>query len=55
MIAGENKTNAILKKRIKRLGMHQILIEDLDADYSGNFSKRKNWKELDVLMKERGF
>ncbi|MCD6353949.1 MAG: hypothetical protein J7L95_00215 [Prolixibacteraceae bacterium] len=26
MIAEENKANAILKKRIKRLGMHQVLI-----------------------------
>ena len=28
MIAEENKTNAILKKRIKRLGLHQLLLEN---------------------------
>ena len=55
MIAEENKANAILKKRIKRLGMHQVLIEGLDPDLAANFSKGKKWKELDALMRERGF
>lgn len=55
MVAEENKAFAVLKKRIKRLGMHQILIENLDAGYAANFSKGKKWRELDVLMKQRGF
>ena len=55
MIAEENKANAILKKRIKRLGMHQVLIEGLDPNLAANFSKGKKWKELDALMRERGF
>ena len=55
MVAEENKANAILKKRIKRLGMHQVLIEGLDAHYAANFSKGKKWRDLDGLMKERGF
>lgn len=55
MVAEENKANAILKKRVKRLGMHQILIEGLDADYAANFSKGKKWRDLDTVMKERGF
>lgn len=55
MVAEENKTNAILKKRIKRLGMHQVLIEGLDPNLAANFSKGKKWKELDALMRERGF
>ena len=55
MVAEENKEFAVLKKRIKRLGMHQILIERKDAEYAANFSKGKKWKELDELMKKRGF
>jgi len=55
MVAEENKANAILKKRIKRLGMHQVLIEGLDANYAANFSRGKKWKELDLLMKQKGF
>ena len=55
MIAEENKKHAILKKRIKRLGMHQILIDNLDAEYAANFSKGKKWRELDKLMLSKGF
>lgn len=55
MVAEENKANSILKKRIKRLGMHQVLIEGLDANYAANFSRGKRWRELDVLMKQKGF
>jgi len=55
MVAEENKANAILKKRIKRLGMHQSLIENTTADHAANFSKGKKWRELDAICKERGF
>jgi hypothetical protein len=55
MVAEENKTNAVLRKRIKRLGMHQVLIEELSPAYAANFSKGKKWRELDGIMKERGF
>lgn len=55
MIAEENKENAILKKRIKRLGMHQLLIEDMESEMAANFSKGKKWKELGQLMKSKGF
>lgn len=55
MVAEENKEKAILKKRIKRLGMYQILIERLDPGAAANFSKEKKWKELDRICSERGF
>ena len=55
MIAEENKTNAILKKRIKRLGMHQLLLENFTLEEAANFSKNKKWQELDLLMKQKGF
>lgn len=55
MVAEENKAYAILKKRMKRLGLHQLLLEDKTPEYAANFSKGKKWKELDKLMKQRGF
>ena len=55
MIAEENKAHAILKKRIKRLGMHQLLLENFEPEAAANFSRNKKWQELDVLMKQKGF
>ena len=55
MIAEENKAKAILGKRIKRLGMQQVLLENNSAEYAANFSKGKRWKELDAIMKAKGF
>lgn len=55
MIAEENKVNAILKKRMKRLGMHQLLIEGAEPEIAAFFSKGKKWEELDQLMRDRGF
>jgi hypothetical protein len=55
MIAEEKKENAILKKRIKRLGLHQVLIlGDLPA-VAANFSKGKGWRDLDAIMRNYGF
>lgn len=55
MIAEENKANAILKKRIKRLGIHQVLIDGISPEEAVVFSKGKKWKELDRLMVSKGF
>jgi hypothetical protein len=55
MVAEENKEHAILKKRIKRLGMHQVLIENMEPEQAALFSKGKKWTALDKLMKEKGF
>jgi hypothetical protein len=55
MIAEENKANTVLKKRIKRLGMHQVLLDNFAPEQAANFSKGKKWQELDKLMKEKGF
>ncbi|MEO7446208.1 MAG: hypothetical protein ABIT96_12925 [Ferruginibacter sp.] len=55
MIAEENKAGAILKKRIKRLAMHQIFKEGMPVEEAAIFSRGKNWKDLDKLMKEKGF
>ncbi|RNL54285.1 DUF7004 family protein [Pedobacter jejuensis] len=55
MVAEENKEHAVLKKRIKRLGMHQLLVENVSPDFAANFSKGKKWRDLDVIMKALGF
>jgi hypothetical protein len=55
MIAEENKENAILKKRIKRLGVHQVLIDNISPEKAAVFSKGKKWKELDEIMRMKGF
>jgi len=55
MIAEENKNNAILKKRIKRLGMHQLLIDGMEPQMAANYSRGKNWKEIDLICRSKGF
>ncbi len=55
MVAEENKQFAILKKRIKRLGMHQILVEQVPPEFAATFSKGKKWRELDQICKKKGF
>ncbi len=55
MIAEENKANAILKKRVKRLGIYQLLILGMPADEAATFSYGKKWRELDTIMKLYGF
>ena len=55
MIAEENKNNAILKKRIKRLGMYQVLILGMEPAKAARYSYGKKWRELDEEMKTYGF
>jgi hypothetical protein len=55
MVAEENKQNAVLKKRIKRLGMHQLLIENQSPEYAANFSRGKKWRVLDEECHLHGF
>ena len=55
MVAEENKRYAVLKKRIKRLGMYQILFEGMTAYEAANYSRGKKVAELDPLCREKGF
>jgi hypothetical protein len=55
MVAEENKENAILKKRIKRLAMHQVLIENFNPEIASKYSIGKSWQELDKECQSRGF
>lgn len=55
MVAEENKENARLGKRVKRLGMHQVLLEEMTPEEAAVFSKGKKWHDLDKVMKSKGF
>lgn len=55
MIAEENKSKAILKKRIKRLGVYQVLKEGMQPETAAEFSKGKDWQVLNELMNSYGF
>lgn len=54
MVAECKKENAILKKRIKHLGVYNVLFDGYDIDYVTKYMKGKGWRDLDALMKERG-
>lgn len=55
MVAEENKANAVLKKKIKRLGFHQIMLENYTAHDAANFSKGKKANLLLEECRKRGF
>ena len=55
MIAEENKERTKLGKRIKRLGVHALLVENRPIKESATFMTGKRWQLLDKLCKERGF
>ena len=54
MVAECTKKNSILKKRIKHLGVYNILFDEYEVDYVVKYMRGKRWRELDKLMKERG-
>jgi len=55
MVAEERKENKVLGKRIKRLGVHQVLIERLDPEYAANFSRGMKAAQLKIECEMRGF
>lgn len=55
MIAEECKKGAILKKRVKRLGVHQVLFGILSPEKAANYSKGKGWRGLDADCRNYGF
>ena len=54
MVAELNKENTMLGKRIKMLGMYQVLKENIEPDVAANYSRNMHWGDLDKIMKERG-
>lgn len=55
MVAEENKAHKILGKRIKRLGVYQVLMLKRSAEHAANYGRGRNWKYLNELMQEYGF
>lgn len=55
MIAEKNKEGTVLKERIKRLGMHQLLMLNYNPEVAANFSKGRKAKDLDIICKGYGF
>ncbi len=55
MIAEQNKAYTKLGKRIKRLGMYNLLIKGNEPKYCADFMKNMNWRDIDTLCKEGGF
>ncbi len=55
MIAEENKRRSRLRKRVKRLGVHQVLFEGLAPEEAATFSKGKPWEVIDLECTVRHF
>lgn len=55
MIAEENKAGKILGKRIKRLGVHQVLLEGVHPKIAADFSRGKPATALTMECYNRGF
>lgn len=55
MLAEENKEHAPLGKRIKRLGVHQVVLEDMRPREAATFSVGRPWQTLAQLCESRGF
>jgi hypothetical protein len=46
MVAEENKKAAVLRKRIKRLGVHQLLIKGMPIQYAASWSRDRGCMEI---------
>lgn len=55
MIAEENKQYTKLGKRITRLGIYRLLIENCSVHESTNFTRGMNWRDVSALCESRGF
>jgi hypothetical protein len=55
MIAEERKDFAILKKRVKLLGIHQVIIQDMQPREAANWSKGKRWRDIEKECIKHGF
>lgn len=55
MIAEEQKQYTRLGKRIKRLGIHMLLLEKKSVYEAANFMRGMGWRDIAALCDERGF
>jgi len=55
MLSEQNRANTRLGKRIKRLGIHQQLLEGFSIQNAANFSRGMGWREISNECTQRGF
>lgn len=55
MVAEERKAGTRLGKRIKRLGVHKLLVENQSVSDAANFMRGMRWREIDALCSARGY
>ena len=55
MIAEERKAKAVLKKRVKLLGIYQVLMLNMQPGEAANWSKNKPWREIAKECEKYGF
>lgn len=55
MIAEENKAFTRLGRRIKRLGVYGLLLEDMSVEQAADFTRGMRWKDIAAMCSERGF
>ena len=49
MIAEERKKNTKLGRRIKRLGVHKLLVEGDTVEHAADFMRGMDWEGIDAL------
>lgn len=55
MVSENLKANTRLGKRIKRLGVHDLLLESGEIAHAAHFMRGMGWREIDQLCRARGF
>ena len=55
MIAEENKAGTRLGRRIKRLGVHCLLLEGMPVEQAADFTRGMSWRDIAAMCDERGF
>ena len=55
MVAEENKAYTRLGKRVKRLGLYQVLFDGMEPRQAADYSKGKPWRDIAAECKKRGF
>lgn len=55
MIAEENYPNTKLGRKIKRLGVYEMLFSNREISYAANFMRGMAWRDIDELCRQRGF
>ena len=55
MLAEENRKNTKLGKRIKRLGVHNVILENAPVYSAANFMRGMSARDINDMCAERGF